>query len=126
MPKWWATSWTTVTRTSSTSCSAVSQMSSSGPRKRKIRSGSPADAQESRWVSATPVVEPEQVVGLLGRRLLLDEHHDVAHQRGQLLGDLVERGLDQGVEARRVGDQGVERVEWHRSIVPEKHESSEP
>ena len=54
MPKWWAISWTTVMRTSSTSSSSLLHMSSSGLRKTKTRSGRCIRVLESRWVRATP------------------------------------------------------------------------
>ena len=80
MPKWWAISCTTVIRTSSTSSSSVSHMSSSGPRKMKIRSGSCTAEGAVALGERDAVVEPEQVVGLALGRLVLDQDDDVAHQ----------------------------------------------
>ena len=100
MPKWCATSCTTVIRTSSTSSASVSQRSRSGPRKMKIRSGSSNHVGHAGALGQRhALVEPEQVVGLVGRRLVLDQHHDVADQRRQLVGDPVESLVDQRVEA---------------------------
>ena len=45
-------------------------------------------------------------------RLVLDEHHEVVHERGQLVGDRVERLVDEGVEALAV------HLDRHGPIVP--------
>jgi hypothetical protein len=57
MPKWWATSWITVTRTWSTTSSSVRQRAQIGRRKIVIRSGSvsePVPYHSPRLVSGTP------------------------------------------------------------------------
>ena len=57
MPKWWATSCTTVIRTCSTTSSSVAHTAQIGRRKIVIRSGSvrpPVPYQASRSVSGTP------------------------------------------------------------------------
>ena len=120
MPKWWAISCTTVIRTSSRSCSSVSQQSSSGPRKTKIRSGRPRRHGAVALGQRHAVVEPEQVVGLVLGRLVLDQHDDVAHQGGELVGDLVEGSVDQRVEALGI------HVDRHGAIIARAKHAETP
>ena len=63
-----------------------------------------------------PLVEPQQV-GLLGRWLVLDQDDDVVHLRGDLLGDLVEGLLHQGLERRPV-ELHAATLAAHRSLAP--------
>ncbi len=44
------------------------------------------------------VVEPQEVGRLAGGRLVLDQHHEVVDPRGELVGDLVQGGVDEPVE----------------------------
>ena len=108
MPKWCATSCTTVIRTSSTSSSS---------RLDEVEQRAAEDEDPVRQLAgdrAVPlgqrdaVVQPEQVVGLALGRLVLDEHDDVLDERGQLVGDAVEGLVDQRVEPR------VVHVDRHR------------
>ena len=73
-----------------------------------IRSGRPV------WSAVAlgerhPVVEPEQV-GLVRRWVVLDQHDDVVHLAGDLVGDVVERLLDEGARTRPVEVQGMAPV----------------
>ena len=105
IPKWCATSCTTVTAISSSRSSRSSQSRVSGPLKMVIRSGSePASHQPSALGQRHALVEPEQV-GLVGGWLVRDEDGDVAHQPGQLVGD----------EVQGVADRLLELVVGHRA-----------
>ncbi len=90
-------------------------------RKTKIRSGN--------WTAAVPrlplgegdaLVEPEQVVGLALRRLVLDQDHHVAHVGGQLVRDPVERPVDERLEPLAV------HVDRHAVILPEDEKRPAP
>ena len=59
------------------------------------------------------VVEAQEVVGLVVGRLVLDQHDHVAHQRRQLVGDLVQGTVDERLEGVAV------HLHRHHAIVPD-------
>ena len=65
-----------------------------------------------------PLVEPQQV-GVLGWWLVLDEDDDVVHLRRDLLGDLVEGLLHQGLELRPV-ELHAATLAVHRRSTPRR------
>ena len=90
-------------------------------RKTKIRSGNwTPPVHDSRSVRAMPFVEPEQVVGLALGRLVLDQHHHVAHVGGELVRDPVERPVDERLEPLAV------HLDRHAVILPETEKRPAP
>ena len=101
MPKWWATSCTTVMVTCSTTSSSVRHMAQIGRRKMVMRSGMVSCPVPYHGVAGGErhaLVAAEQPAV---RDAVLDHHRDVVEQAAQLLGDAVEGVADQLVEPVR-------------------------
>ena len=114
MPKWWATSCTTVIRTSSLELGLVVAPVEQRVAEDEDPVGQGAAPHVAALGQGDAVVEPEEVVGLVLGRLVLDEHHDVADVGGDLVGDRVEGAVDQGLERLAI------HLHRHGSMVPDR------
>ena len=126
MPKWWATSWTTVSRTCSMISSLVAQSASMDPLEQRYLVGQ-HHAILGPLRQGDPLVEPQQEVSLLddvSRELVLGGpvlHHyvNVVQVGAERIWDLVQRPMYQPLELGELhADSVAERLRHRASSNP--------
>ena len=118
MPRWWASSWRIVIRTSSARSSGSGKSSSRGSRNSRIRRrdrdpvAAPLVQRHALVQAVQGLVGPEAVLAqLVGRRLVGDDERDLVERAAERLRDAGDGAIDEPVEPLVAGRPGPDRDE---------------